>query len=148
MLQNSLEKNARWLLDTNSIIKMTRWDNEEIFEKIKTLKGFNFISKITVLEYPKSSKIYENFRIIDLNKSITDKALELVLRMRKNGELVPIADVLIMASADNQKIPLIVSDDHHFQILKKYTTHSKKVISFEEFGKKLSSIKNISRSSI
>jgi len=137
MNQNDIKKKVRWLFDTNSIIKIVKHESIEIFEILKSMKNLNYISKITVLEYPKSSKTYEIFNIIDLNQQITDIALKIILNLRKIGELVPISDVLIMSSAEYHEIPLIISDDNHFQIMKKYVIHSKNVISLHDFGKKL-----------
>ena len=77
MQQSNLEKKLRWLFDTNSIIKLVRSENAAVYEKLKEFKLINYVSKITILEYPKSSKTYKNFQIIDLNRKITDKALEM-----------------------------------------------------------------------
>lgn len=137
MHQPSLEENVRWLFDTNSIIKLVRQENAVVYEKLKKLKIVNYISKITVLEYPKSFKTYKNFQIIDLNQIITDKALELVLKLRMDGQIIPIPDVLIMASAEVHEIPLIISDDKHFHIMRKYTEAAKNVLSFQDFVQKL-----------
>ncbi len=137
MHQPSLEENMRWLFDTNSIIQLVRQENAGVYEKLKKLKMMNYISKITVLEYPKSFKTYKNFQIIDLNQIITDKALELVLKLRMDSQIIPIPDVLIMASAEVHEISLIISDDKHFHIMRKYTEVAKIVLSFQDFVHKL-----------
>ena len=137
MQQPNLEENMRWLFDTNSIIKLARSENAVIYEKLKKLKLMNYISKITILEYPKSLKTYKNFKIIDLNRKISDKALELVLKLRIDGQIIPIPDVLIVASAEVHKIPLLISDDRHFHIMRKYTEVAKIVLSFQDFIQKL-----------
>lgn len=137
MHQPSLEENMRWLFDTNSIIKLVRQENAVVYEKLKKLKIVNYVSKITVLEYPKSFKTYKNFKIIDLNRKITDKALELVIKLRIDGKIIPIPDVLIVASAEVHKIPLLISDDRHFHIIRKYTEYAKNVLSFQDFIQKL-----------
>ena len=56
MHQPPLEENMRWLFDTNSIIKLVRQENASVYEILKKLKIMNYVSKITVLEYPKSFK--------------------------------------------------------------------------------------------
>ena len=137
MPQPSLEEKMRWLFDTNSIIQLIRRENAVVYEKLKKLKIVNYVSKITVLEFPKSFKTYKNFQIIDLNQKISDKALELVIKLRMDGQIIPIPDVLIMASAEVHEIPLIISDDKHFHIMRKYTESTKIVISFQDFIQKL-----------
>ncbi len=137
MQQSNLEEKLRWLFDTNSIIKLVRSENAAVYEKLKEFKLINYVSKITILEYPKSFKTYKNFQIIDLNRKITDKALELVLKLRIDGKLIPIPDALIVASAEVHEIPVLISDDRHFHILQKYTEVAKIVLSFQDFVQKL-----------
>ena len=123
----------KWMIDTNAIIHLNREEYKYFRKNLNLIENEICLSKITVLEYPKSLNFNKIFKIIDLNPIITNKALELILQLRENGELVPIPDLLIMASAEVKKVPFIISNDKHFTQMLPFTKNIIRVITIEDF---------------
>ncbi len=122
-----------WMFDTNALIHLNKAKNHQFKENLTRFENEICVSKITILEYPKSLKSNRVFHIIDLNPIITNKALEITVQLRAIGGLVPILDLLIMASAEIKKIPNIVSNDKHFTQMLPFMKNVRRVVTLEDF---------------
>jgi predicted nucleic acid-binding protein len=101
--------NEMWLLDTNSMIKIPKEVRDSFSEeKIKS-------SYVTVLEHPIEHK-YEKIEIIYPDDEIWLYCLKLAIRLRKNGTPIPISDLIIASTAIICNL-ILISDDHHFQLI-------------------------------
>jgi len=117
-----------WLLDTNAIIKLPKQIRDKFTEEqVKC-------SYITTLEHPLAHK-YANVEIIFPDEKIWVLCLQMAIRLRNIGQIIPIPDLIIGATAITYNLTL-VSDDRHFQTMQKVNL-ALTTISQQEFRKLL-----------
>ena len=100
-----------WLLDTNAIIKLPKQIRDKFTEEqVKC-------SNITTLEHPLAHK-YTNMEIIFPDEQIWALCLQMAIRLRNIGQIIPIPDLIIASTAITYDLTL-VSDDQHFRTVQK-----------------------------
>ncbi len=105
------------VLDTGIIIQMLKEKRHEQgfispITLIETLRGIEHSKRTKIKEL-----LEESFYLLNLDNEIIEKYCEIYSKLKKEGNLLPDADLLIGATAMAKGIPL-ETDDVHFQRLK------------------------------
>lgn len=106
------------LLDTSVIIKMLKEKKHKQgfispLTLIETLRGIeNNKKRIKIKEL-----IEESFNVINIDNEIIAEYCEIYIQLKKTGNLLPDADILIAATAIAKRISLETYDTHFHRIL-------------------------------
>jgi len=118
-----------FLMDTNMVSAMLRQD-KNVYKRVALVdfaKQTIFISTITYYETKRGllatqatrkmkdfDKICQKYEMLGTDsETVLDKASEIYANLKRRGELLPDADILIAAVALNYNLTL-VTDDNHF----------------------------------
>jgi len=121
-----------WLLDTNVLIKFNRMDKKPLKE------GFSFATIFSIIEFP-SAFSYTNLSVIYPSYEHYEKAFANDVLLRERGIPIPAIDILIGTIAIDKNL-ILVSDDSHFNFIKKMNSDLKLINSvnyLEEFFQKI-----------
>ena len=114
------------IFDTSVIIDIERKDQKTI-EQLKEIKqkyqspGFlSFISYFELLEGLKKQNLedsearefIENFKVLKASKKTAIELADLKIRSEKDGNKIPLADLLIAAQAKENDFVVVTKDDH------------------------------------
>jgi predicted nucleic acid-binding protein len=120
--------NERILIDTNILIEYFRNKRKEETILVRLSENYDlFISVLTKYEFSigvnqyqsdLSSKILNNFGVINLTDSEITIAVEIYKDLKKNNLLIPTMDILIAATSISKKMKLATLNHRHFQRIK------------------------------
>ena len=107
------------LLDTDAVIGLLRERRYEagalsVVTLIEVLRGIEDEKRAEVKEL-----LEESFDVVTLNNKVIATYCTLYLKLRKIGETIPDADLLIAATAISHDLPL-KTGDKHFERLKPF----------------------------
>jgi tRNA(fMet)-specific endonuclease VapC len=118
-----------YLLDTNIISAILK-QNHQVLTKVRLAQRLGkkiFMSSMTYYEIKRGLLASQANQKMDLfnqllidceiigidNKKVLDKAATIYAYLRRQGELLPDADILIAATAQSHHL-ILVTNDHHF----------------------------------
>ena len=121
-------ENRRILIDTGIVIEYLRKQNKEHTQFVKLFKKYDLcISVISVFELyngaVNDSKhndieiVCKNIEVIAFDLSISKKASEIYRNLRSENKLIEFRDILIGATAIEQKIGIATNNKKHFDRL-------------------------------
>ena len=120
----------RTMLDTDTLTAVMRQhstvtSNAQAYLKEHHRFHFSIITQYEILRGLKAKgatkqiAVFENFcsqnTILSLSKEIISKAAEIYADLRKRGELIGDADILIAATAIVNKLGIVTNNEKHFQ---------------------------------
>jgi|MudIll2142460700_1097286.scaffolds.fasta_scaffold261832_2 predicted nucleic acid-binding protein len=106
------------LLDTSAVVEMVR---QKTFRPgiISSVTLFEVLRGIEDEKRPRAKALLEeSFRVLNFDNSIVEAYCVLYRKLKKEGALLPDADLLIAATAIAHDL-ILVTDDEHFLKLKK-----------------------------
>jgi len=118
-------ENRRVLIDTGIVIEYLRKQKKENTQLVKLFKEFDLcLSVISVFELYNGAindskrndieTVCKNMKIINIDLSISKKASEIYRKLRNQNKLIEFRDILIGATAIEQKISIATKNKKHF----------------------------------